>query len=45
MSASAAALDLTRNVTDSLTAANEELQNVARKVLRHCDFENRILKD
>lgn len=32
VSASAAALDLTRNVTDSLTAANEELQNVARKL-------------
>uniref|UniRef100_A0A671WXI8 Laminin, beta 2-like n=1 Tax=Sparus aurata TaxID=8175 RepID=A0A671WXI8_SPAAU len=28
VSASAAALDLTRNVTDSLTAANEELQNL-----------------
>ena len=45
VSASVAALDLTRNIADRLTSANEELQSVARKVLRHCHVYNRVLKD
>ena len=41
VSTSLAALNHASNVTDSLNAANEEMQGVARKVLevfRHCYF-------